>query len=734
MVDWVAASRGVREGQEEYRRRRAELAQAFQQFRASNPYATAQEFQQFIDGQAGGSNYVRGGAPSADVLRRVGADNQRRRAEDGMRQRLADIQARQQTMASLQAMADQSLLGMEGDDYVTLANEFAAQFGGPEALGGISIGGMFTPSRRQMLVGDRVRQYLPEALRLVETAEGRIDPSILSQAFPDIPGSVLTPLVEQTRAEWERKESERQRALALEYAGAENTIRGSIMQNPNFMVAVRGGNQQAAQAIIDSAVRPYAGVFPDRFDDAFREGLIAEATSTARQLQIAEHRQMYEAAQTQRMTVFQEIDKASVDAAASAFSATGGAPSINVGEATNWGHIAAAELARTFDFTNPATVSVLATLFAQRGVGDLNYDELLVTAREALAAARAPTLADTKQMAALNLGQNVPEEKSFADWRRSQEEDFREDIKEYEELLHNISRLDDPEAMRTQIAQTQAALANFRQVHMKEISDARTTSGSWIPVGQPGWNDSEVMGGPNSLVGVMDAETARLQEMLRALAGRASQLEDRQMLLEPVPPPRDPTLAASSAASSAADPQTGFQRTMGNIFSDAEARRELGQAANVLRLGSEGMPGGAPIGRTLDFFFREGSDPNDLRARQQEASTLLAYAQTPQAVAYLRANPDTVELLRQDPVAWVRQFVAHISGDGLSDGAARGSGPQEAAGALRLGSGGMPGGVWPGSRTLDFSFGEGSDPNDLRARTRQFLDALEAERSNRGGR
>ena len=49
---------GWNESQENMERKRVELAKAFEEFKASNPYATVQDFQSFIDMASGGSNYV----------------------------------------------------------------------------------------------------------------------------------------------------------------------------------------------------------------------------------------------------------------------------------------------------------------------------------------------------------------------------------------------------------------------------------------------------------------------------------------------------------------------------------------------------------------------------------------------------------------------------------------------------------------------------------------------------
>ena len=73
---------GFREQGEKNFRKRQELAQAFEEFKRNNPYASYDEYQSFIDQRVGnglGSNYLRGGVPGSDVLRTLAEANATRK-------------------------------------------------------------------------------------------------------------------------------------------------------------------------------------------------------------------------------------------------------------------------------------------------------------------------------------------------------------------------------------------------------------------------------------------------------------------------------------------------------------------------------------------------------------------------------------------------------------------------------------------------------------------------------
>ena len=72
-------SEGMREQKEFRHGQRQQMAQAFADYKAANPYATAADFQNFIDSYSGGNNYIAGGAPSQNVLKRIAAENLRQK-------------------------------------------------------------------------------------------------------------------------------------------------------------------------------------------------------------------------------------------------------------------------------------------------------------------------------------------------------------------------------------------------------------------------------------------------------------------------------------------------------------------------------------------------------------------------------------------------------------------------------------------------------------------------------
>ena len=67
--------RDLRRGQ------RQQMAEAFAQYKRNNPLATVADFQSFIDSFSGGDNYIAGGAPGENVLRRIEANNRAKEAE-----------------------------------------------------------------------------------------------------------------------------------------------------------------------------------------------------------------------------------------------------------------------------------------------------------------------------------------------------------------------------------------------------------------------------------------------------------------------------------------------------------------------------------------------------------------------------------------------------------------------------------------------------------------------------
>ena len=125
MIDFVGFSDGYRKQQDTGERKRLELAKAFQEFQRQNPTANPMEFQAFIDSMAGGSNYLRGGMPSGDMLKAITDRAYTRRAQALKEQEFANFKNSVEAQESIKGAvtgimldyADPSTSGYEQKDF-----------------------------------------------------------------------------------------------------------------------------------------------------------------------------------------------------------------------------------------------------------------------------------------------------------------------------------------------------------------------------------------------------------------------------------------------------------------------------------------------------------------------------------------------------------------------------------------------------------------------------------------
>jgi hypothetical protein len=319
------------------------------------------------------------------------------------------------------------------------------------------------------------------------------------------------------------------------------------------------------------------------------------------------------------------------------------------------GLLAAQELARRFDTSSPVAIDTLAALFAMDSSSGATIEQLIALGTEALAAAGVPTMDQARQAVRLGAGPNIPEMKPFPDWRAATEEDMRADLGEVSNLIRDAQNLTDPAQLAQRINQIRNGVVQLRQMHMRFIADARANASIWVPVGSPGWNETEISGGPTSLTGILDAEMASVMQQLQTLEALQRQLEEQAAAAAAAPvAPAAPAPAATVAP--AAPAQTGFQRVVGDVFSGADATQALERGASALATGRTELPGSALGARVMDFFTTPVDDPEAFAAGRDEARMLMQLLRTPAAQRFLMDNPQTRELLDQDPVAWARQL------------------------------------------------------------------------------
>jgi hypothetical protein len=685
MVNWAGIAEGMTRRRDENLRSRREMAEAFALFRANNPYATAEEFQSFIDSYSGGRNYIAGGAPSGDILRRIGLENQRRRAEDERARRLESIRQRTETVRLIQGLADEALLGMQGDDFASARDAVVAQFGedGAALLADFDINGMFTPGRRDRLVGQQVRENLPAALDILRASDGQLTSADLARAFPDLPRAILDPLAEEAKRVHEQERADQERARALEIANTETAIRDRIKANPDFLAAIRRGDKATIDRIIGAAVGPYAPIFGEEvFGTEFRASLIDEAQASAENEQIARHQTLFEEGRTRATEAATTVEQRARDAVIGTFRVSeNGDLTELTGQAGAKGLIAAQELARLFDTSDARALNALVELFATEEAAGLTIDELIQAGASALQAAGVPTREAAKLQATMLVGPVIPEMMSFPQWRQRAEEDIARRFADVHTDIAAARRITDPDQLQGEITRLATTILTRRQELQAEIAAARANADLWVPVGEAGWDESQVSGEQGSVKATLEAELRALDGELRTLAALQGQLvtqAGREQAAQaalvaragtvtgmpapigpppPVPPVTTMTLDGRPATGlSLSDSMTGFQRTVQSFRDEAAAQQALMEAAHRIGLGQAGLPGSTPILRAWDYFTAPTDDPEGLAAQRTEGQALSRLLQEPEALEFLLANPQTAGLLQSDPVAWGRML------------------------------------------------------------------------------
>lgn len=138
---------------DENQRKRSELAQAFQQFRQTNPHATLAEMQQYIDAQSGGRNYLSRGAPSGQVLQSIADANAQAKVTAETNARLSQMQEQARVQSLIDEQANRALLDHNGD--ISAAQE-AVRMGMGGDWGSIDPTGIFTPQRWQRIQREQI--------------------------------------------------------------------------------------------------------------------------------------------------------------------------------------------------------------------------------------------------------------------------------------------------------------------------------------------------------------------------------------------------------------------------------------------------------------------------------------------------------------------------------------------------------------------------------------------------
>lgn len=208
-------------------RKRVEVAKAFEEFKRNNPYATVQDYQQYIDGMAGGSNYLRGGMPSGEVLENLATNNRKQKELDDLNNHLSLLQNQAQTEGALKAQIDNAVLN-SGGDFSGAAETFLKGLPGIDSNNALktSIMGNFNQPYYNDLIRQRVIKNMPSAIQYLEAAE---DPTaITDQEIADNLGVSLD-IAKGLRTGAMTRFSQAQDALKIEKEGLLLNLAGSSL-------------------------------------------------------------------------------------------------------------------------------------------------------------------------------------------------------------------------------------------------------------------------------------------------------------------------------------------------------------------------------------------------------------------------------------------------------------------------------------------------------------------------
>ena len=213
MVDFTNFGQAWQKRGDELRRQRREIADAFQQFKKDNPYASLEEFQDYIDDISGGSNYLRGGAPSQWVLEGIAKTNKENKAREDQKRRIEAMANKLRISGQVGALADQYILQSDGTQagIDKAREEFIESLGGnKEDYWTPQLDNAFSTQNYGRLRFDQIANVTPQIIQRIDAAGGNLDDATKSnilQTF-NITDTELSNIVANEKQKKDRETAE----------------------------------------------------------------------------------------------------------------------------------------------------------------------------------------------------------------------------------------------------------------------------------------------------------------------------------------------------------------------------------------------------------------------------------------------------------------------------------------------------------------------------------------------
>lgn len=505
MINGGAFSQGFMEHREGLKRSRREMADAFNQFAQQNPGASLQEFQSFIDQFSGGSNYIRGGAPSGEVLRNVVSRGNERATQERMMQNMRMLNERAQIMGQLQASAQQFVSGAEISELPQRYNQFAQTlFGGEVPEEYSHVAQFFDPEYVQQQRGLAAGQALPKVIQVIEMLpDDQLNEANVARLVPELqgqPGSVVRSLISQAQDDRAQRAAAIEQENALRIRNTTTELTRQLNEDGVRDLLAFGdidGAQEAAKAAYDqyAAIMGETSGFPDfeTFFDQYR----ANAVRLPSRLQQENFPILVDERNSQRRSATASMEQEYIDGIAAQLTTSSGEPGPMVmGEETllsfvmdqaQRNYMTEEDVARLYDHLNafvedpddpPPVAEMLqeaANFFQNNSFTSLQDQRRMWSA---MASAQLPELPEIQTMESF-------EESSASDLRRTFQQ-FEERIEELARTPSVESYGGDAPSRDQLIAQLEEELRLYRVNRVNYFRQAQANARGdrgWLAVG-----------------------------------------------------------------------------------------------------------------------------------------------------------------------------------------------------------------------------------------------------------
>lgn len=163
-------AKGFQERGDQLKSQRMKVAQAFEEFKRNNPYATYEDFRAFSEQVAGGSPYLKGGFPADEVLKNLAQQNAKQKAiAETERQRKAQMQDLE-FRKEIGSLIDDNILDI--DDDLQLQDHVLSYFPEAEDMTKDQIRGMIqsygVPQKRKRKQQEYLMDILPSIKSVID--------------------------------------------------------------------------------------------------------------------------------------------------------------------------------------------------------------------------------------------------------------------------------------------------------------------------------------------------------------------------------------------------------------------------------------------------------------------------------------------------------------------------------------------------------------------------------------